>query len=101
MGMFSTLNHLIDAPLEELLGEVSIDENIKAALLRREGRCGKLFELALSYEAADWNKISVLAEELGIPNNVITSIYFVCMENVDTLWEQLTNPYAQQDSDGK
>lgn len=96
MGMFSTLSYLIDAPLEELLGEVSIDENIKSALLRHEGRCGKLYDLVLSYEAADWQKITVLAGELGIPNNVITSIYFICMENVDTLWEQLTNPYTQQ-----
>ena len=96
MGMFSTLNYLIDAPLEELLTEVSIDDNIKAALLRHEGRCGKLYDLALSYEAADWQKITTLAAELGIPDNVITSIYFVCMENVDALWEQLTNPYAQQ-----
>lgn len=94
LGMFSTLNYLIDAPLEELLSEVSIDDNIKAALLNHEGRCGKLYDLVLSYEAADWQRISTLAAELGVPDNVITSIYFVCMENVDTLWEQLTNPYA-------
>ena len=96
MGMFSTLNYLIDAPLEELLTEVSIDENIKAALLNHEGRCGKLYDLALSYEAADWQKITSLAAELGIPDNMITSIYFICMENVNTLWDQLTNPYSQQ-----
>ena len=96
LGMFSTLHYLIDAPLEELLSEVSIDENIKAALLHHEGRCGKLYDLALSYEAADWPKITSLAAELGIPDNMITSIYFICMENVNTLWDQLTNPYAQQ-----
>ena len=65
MGMFSTLNYLIDAPLEEILNEVPIAEEIKAALLRKEGRCGKLYDLVLSYEAANWNKISSLAEELG------------------------------------
>ena len=37
-----------------------------------------------------------LAEELGIPDNMMTSVYFICMENVNTLWEQLTNPYPQQ-----
>lgn len=97
MGMFSTLNHLIDAPLEEILGEVPVADEIKEALLNRTGRCGKLYQLVLSYEAADWNAITELAEELGIPNQVLTNIYFICMENVNLLWEQLTNPYPHQE----
>lgn len=92
LGMFSTLNYLIDAPLEEILAEVPVADEIKNALLTREGRCGMLYELILSYEAADWEKINFLAAELGIPNNLITSLYFICMENVDALWDQLTNP---------
>ncbi len=96
MGMFSTLNHLIDAPLEEILGEVPVSDEVKNALLYHEGRCGKLYDLVLSYEAADWEKITALVEELGIPGNLITSIYFVCTDNVNMLWEQLTNPYANQ-----
>ncbi|MFQ7400944.1 MAG: hypothetical protein ACLRNW_24665 [Neglectibacter sp.] len=37
------------------------------------------------------------AEELGIPNQVLTGVYFICMENVNMLWEQLNHPYAEQD----
>ena len=96
MGMVSTLNSLIDAPLEELLEEVPVSGEIKEALLHRTGRCGMLYELVLSYEAADWERITTLAEELGIPDKMITSVYFICMENVNTLWEQLTNPYKDQ-----
>lgn len=91
MGMFSTLGSLIDAPLEEILSEIPVADEIKTALLTREGRCGKLYELILSYESADWSKITTLAEELGIPNNIITSVYFICIENVNTMWEQLTS----------
>ena len=96
MGMFSTLGYLIDAPLEEILSEVPVADELKAALLNREGRCGMLFDLVLSYESANWDNINSLAEELGIPNQVITSIYFTCMENVRVLWDQLTNPYLDQ-----
>ncbi len=96
MGMFSTLNYLIDAPLEEILAEVPVSDEVKNALLNHEGRCGKLYDLVLSYEAANWEKINLLVEELGIPSNLITSVYFICMDNVNTLWEQLTNPYADQ-----
>ncbi len=101
MGMFSTLHYLVDAPLEELLNEVPLADEIKAALLRKEGRCGKLYQLVLSYEAADWNAINSLAEELGIANQVLTGVYFTCMENVNTLWEQLNNSYLGQDGTGE
>jgi EAL and modified HD-GYP domain-containing signal transduction protein len=99
MGMFSTLNYLIDAPLEEILAEVPVSEQVKAALLRKEGQCGKLYDLVLSYESANWEKITELAEELGIPNNSLTTIYFTCTENVNALWEQLTNAYPNQEEE--
>ncbi len=90
MGMFSTLNHLIDAPMEEILNEIPLVDEVKQALLYKEGPCGKLYELILSYEAANWDRITELAEELKIPQQLLTSVYFVCMENVNVMWEQLT-----------
>ena len=95
MGMFSTLDYLIDAPLAELLAEVPVADEVREALLNKTGVCGALYELVLSYEAADWSKITALAEELGIPDNLLTSIYFICMENVNVLWEQLTHAYSE------
>lgn len=96
MGMFSTLNYLIDAPLEDILSQVPVADEIKRALLTQEGRCGDLFSLVLSYERADWSRINSLAESLGIPTNLLTSLYFNCMDAVNTTWEQLTNPYPYQ-----
>ena len=95
MGMFSTLNYLVDAPMEDILTEVPVDDAVREALLHHEGRCGKLYDLILSYEAADWEKITQLAGELGIPDRLLTSVYFICMENVNVLWQQLINPYAE------
>ena len=84
------------APPEPAL-EVPVADSIKEALLHRTGRCGKLYQLVLSYEAANWNAINELAEEVGIPNHLLTSVYFICMENVNLLWEQLTNAYPNQE----
>ncbi|MCI8400230.1 MAG: HDOD domain-containing protein [Oscillibacter sp.] len=98
MGMFSTLNYLIDAPLEEILAEVPVAEEVREALLHKTGRCGKLYELVLAYEAANWDAITTLAGELGIPNQLLTNIYFICMENVNALWEQLNSTYPDQEA---
>ncbi len=92
MGMFSTLNYLIDAPLEDILAEVPIADDIKAAMLNQEGPCGALYELVLSYERADWNKVNEMAEKLNLPTNLLTSLYFNCMDSVNTMWRELTDP---------
>ena len=89
MGMFSTLGYLIAAPLEEILAEIPISMDIKAALLLHEGRCGALYDLVLSYERADWPVIGKLAEELQIPVNLLTDSYFQCLEEVNGIWRQL------------
>ncbi len=92
MGMFSTLEHLIDAPMEEILSTVPIADEIKAAILNHEGRCGMLFDLVLSYEEADWEKITRHAEELGIPAHTLTTVYFNCTESVNAIWKQIISP---------
>lgn len=97
LGMFSTLNHLIDAPMEEILSEIPVSEEIKTALLTREGRCGTLYELVLNYEIADWDKIGECAAVLGIPDDVITAIYFRCIDSVNVLWEQLNKVHPRKE----
>lgn len=92
MGMFSTLNYLIDAPLEEILSTVPMPDEVKAALLRREGRCGQLFSLVLSYEQADWAEITAQAQALDIPTHVLTNVYFNCTESVNATWQQMKEP---------
>ena len=45
MGMFSTLEYMIDAPIEEILFEIPIIKEVKDALIYQEGMAGKLYQL--------------------------------------------------------
>lgn len=92
MGMFSTLDYLIDAPLEEILSTVPMPDEVKTALLQKEGRCGQLFSLVLSYEQADWSEITAYAQALSIPTHVLTNVYFNCTESVNATWQQIKEP---------
>ncbi len=89
LGMFSTLNYLIAAPMEEILADLPIAQEVKDALLFHSGRCGDLYDLILSYERADWKVIGDLAETLEIPVNLLTNTYFQCLSDVDNMWRAL------------
>ena len=93
LGMFSTLDKLMDISLDEALEQLPISDEIKNGLLKREGKAGTLLSLVLSYEKADWRNMSTAAEELGIPSSLIAQKYFECVENVNDIWNSLTQAY--------
>lgn len=91
LGMFSTLGKLMGVPLESALEQLPISDDIKLALLKKEGRTGFLYKLILSYEKADWKTMSSCAAELGIPQSMIAQKYFECVESVNNIWNGLTH----------
>ena len=96
--MFSTLNYLIDVPLEESLSEIPIADEVKQALLKREGTAGILYSLVLTYEKADWTTMTDLAAQLQIPTEVLTTVYFDCVETVNSIWDSLTNRHEEDET---
>ncbi|CUX71885.1 HDOD domain protein [Clostridium sp. C105KSO15] len=96
MGMFSTLQYMIAAPLEEILEEVPVAQEIKDALIRQEGICGTLYKLILSYENAEWKNVRILAEQLGIPSGLLAQTYMDCVEAVNGIWSGLISSAPQE-----
>lgn len=89
MGMFSTLEYMIDAPIEEILYEIPIVKEVKDALIYQEGMAGKLYQLILHYERAEWAETKETAEELGIHTNQLAQIYMECVEEVNDIWDNV------------
>ncbi len=89
MGMFSTLEYMIDATIEEILIDIPIVQEVKDALISKEGKAGRLYELILRYERAEWSEIKPIAEELGIKTNEMAQMYMECVDEVNDIWENV------------
>lgn len=89
MGMFSTLEYMIDAPMEEILYEIPLVKEVKDALIYQEGKAGKLYKLILHYERAEWGEIKGISEELGLQTNEMAQIYMECVEDVNDIWDNV------------
>lgn len=89
MGMFSTLQYMINAPLEEILKEIPVAQEIKDALIQKEGICGTLYKLILSYENAEWKSVKAMSDELGLPSGLLAQTYMDCVEAVNEIWNSL------------
>jgi len=97
MGILSTLDVLVDAPIEEIIEEIPLNENVKEALINHSGSAGTLLKLVLSYEKADWKKIKQYASELDMRTDSLAQVYFDCLEQVNIVWESIINSSLPED----
>lgn len=99
MGMFSALEYIVDATLEEILQEIPISDAVKDAMIKHEGKAGRLFDLVLSYERADWKATKALAKEMELQTNILAQAYIDCVEEVNSIWESLTNNSEEKEKE--
>ncbi|MCI9252973.1 MAG: HDOD domain-containing protein [Lachnospiraceae bacterium] len=97
MGMFSALEYIVDATLEEILQEIPISDVVKDGMIKHEGKAGQLFDLVLAYERADWKGTKALAGELGLETNILAQAYIDCVEEVNSIWESLTDEEGKEE----
>jgi EAL and modified HD-GYP domain-containing signal transduction protein len=86
VGLLSTLDAFMDAPLTTLLDSISLSKHINDAILKKMGSEGKVLEITTAYERGDWEKIDwdYLAEN-NINAEELAQIY------IDTLaWVDVT-----------
>ena len=54
LGLLSMIDAFLDRPLEEVLREIPIDDEIKKALLGLASPLGKVYQFVRAYEKGDW-----------------------------------------------
>ena len=75
-GMLSTMDVILNLPLEKILDELSIGEDIKIALTKESNKLGIIYMLVKCYEKGNWEMVMILSKELKININDIRSTYF-------------------------
>ncbi|MFH1134866.1 MAG: HDOD domain-containing protein [Pseudomonadota bacterium] len=75
MGLFSQLDAIFGRPLEEVLSELPLADDLRAALLGAENKVGRVYRLALAYEKGDWAEMSRLAVQLGVDESLLPGMY--------------------------
>jgi EAL and modified HD-GYP domain-containing signal transduction protein len=71
VGLFSSLDAMLDQPLDVLLAELPLSEDTNKALLKQEGILGQALRCAMAMEHNDFSRIEF--EELGV--NELSELY--------------------------
>jgi EAL and modified HD-GYP domain-containing signal transduction protein len=74
-GLFSLLDVMFGRPLEEILLEIQISDDVKDVLLNKKSIFADIFNLSIAYEKCDWDLIDVFASKVGITDEFLIKSY--------------------------
>lgn len=75
-GIFSLIDALLDRPMEKILAELNLNEDITAALQNRPGPLTSILQTVIAYEQADWGNLEVCRHALGPACENVQEMYF-------------------------
>ncbi len=88
VGLLSLLDTMVGRPLDEVLGEMALDEQITSVLLNKndaDQQMRSIFEMALAFERSDFDEVARLAAARTIPAGTASEWHVEAMTWADTL----------------
>ena len=84
VGMLSLVDVLLGAPMEEILPEIGVVEEIQQAVITKSGTLGVLLQICEALEVTDFDAVTELAARCSIS---LTRVMEVQRES--TLWAKV------------
>ncbi|MBU3145501.1 EAL and HDOD domain-containing protein [Clostridium sp. CF012] len=75
-GMLSTMDAILNLPMEKILDELSIGEDVKVALTKGSNTLGVIYMIVKEYEKGNFDRVIILSHELNINAGDLGRTYF-------------------------
>jgi len=96
MGLFSRIDAFLDRPIEEILTQLPLYDDVKAALAGEENAFREVYDIMQSYELGEWEQFIGFCDKKGFNKSAIITIYLKSIEWSNQVFEQ--NPSLRSHS---
>lgn len=84
-GLFSMLDALLERPLDSILDELKISDDIKNAIhLNPKSRLYSVYKIVIDYETGDWDELADDMKSMNIDTN-LSALYFKAIKSTNSL----------------
>ena len=87
MGLLSLMDCILGRPTAELLKDLPVQAEIKAALTGQPGRFRDVYDLVRAYERAQWEKLVELLSWLKLPEEGVPDVYMAAAQWADMIYK--------------
>ena len=74
VGLFSTIDAILDRPMDEILLSLPLAKEINMALLKQEGSLAECLNFVVAYTQGDWNTINTFIQSYNVEPGYLISI---------------------------
>lgn len=75
LGLFMSIDAMLDQSIENVIGKMPLSDKLKEALVGRKGELFAFVRLIESYEAGNWVAFRFAQKKLGLTDTMITGFY--------------------------
>ena len=86
-GLLSILDALVDRPMDSLLHQLNLCDDLKQALIHREGPAGLALKCAIAYGRANWGDVALE----GLPTEAIRNAWIEAVKWVSSVRSVVTS----------
>ncbi len=85
LGLFSSIDAILDDTMEDIMSRLPLSENIKNALVNNTGELFNCLEMAKCYERGDWERFSVFAKDYKVNEARLPDCFLEAISWADTI----------------
>lgn len=85
VGLLSTLDAMLDRPMDQVLEQMSVSPGVREALLKGDNLLSDTLQLAISYDRGDWHRVRALAPRISYPEPSMPEAYRHAVEWVNRI----------------
>jgi c-di-GMP-related signal transduction protein len=86
-GILSLVDVLFETSMEQVVGELNLTEDVRAALLKREGPLGELLRVAESLEETDLGELTQLLERAHVDAGTLVDAHLSAIQWTGSLYQ--------------
>jgi c-di-GMP-related signal transduction protein len=75
LGLFSSIDAVLDDTMENLMSKLPLSDNLKKALVEGEGQLNNYLKLVMCYEKGDWEGVLRYSEAVNIDGKLLPQIF--------------------------
>lgn len=84
-GMFSLIDALMNIPIENILNDLPVSNDVKDALLGKDNLLSDLLNLITEYEKGNWNEVNGLIDKFELEEEYVSECYVEAIQTLTNL----------------
>ncbi|MDS0525128.1 HDOD domain-containing protein [Clostridium sp. SHJSY1] len=82
-GMFSLIDALMNIPIEKVLGDLPVSNDVREALLKKDNTLSEILKLIVEYENGNWEEVNRLVGKFGLDERFVRECYLEAIISID------------------